>query len=155
MNFALFANHIKMSRHFFFFLFLLSATFTQAQTVNDTIPLDPTYKSTLLVFEGSDWCGNCKRLKNNILQDSIFLHSLQKEQIKIELIDFPQRKKLSKETLEYNAAIAEKYDFQGIFPTLVLAGAYGDTYKIIYYNNENLAEFLALILAKQQTLLHE
>ena len=144
-----------MSPYFYSILFLFSGTIAQVQTTDNTASVDSIFPATLFIFEGSDWCSNCKRLKNNILQDSSFLYALQKQQIKIESIDFPQRKKLSKETLEYNAAIAEKYDFQGIFPTLVLAEIGGETYEVIYYNNESHSELLSIILAKQQTLLHE
>ena len=50
-----------------------------------------------------------------------FLKTMENHNISIEIIDFPQRKKQSPELIKRNESIAETFDFQGIFPTLVLS----------------------------------
>lgn len=90
---------------------------------------NPSYK--LFIFEGSDWCTNCFRLKKYILSDSVFKAHLKSKSISSEMIDFPQRKKQKKEEVEYNKAIAEKYTFPGVFPYLILTKENcSDFYKI-------------------------
>ena len=37
--------------------------------------------------------------------------------IEIRIVDFPQRKKLDPSILKYNQAIADKYHFEGIYPS--------------------------------------
>jgi len=54
------------------------------------------------------------------LSDKAFIEFSQKNEIEIERIDFPQRTKQTKETERYNAEMAEKYQFDGIFPTVIL-----------------------------------
>lgn len=103
----------------------------------------------LIVFEGSDWCARCRNLEQSVLSDTTFLHQLDRNSIRIEIIDFPQRKKLSGETKEYNQAVAEKYAFDGSFPTLILTRTDTIIYRRITYSNESTAEILAQInLAK-------
>ena len=71
--------------------------------------------AVLYVFTGSDWCADCRRLKKNVLSDSVFIASMERNKIKIEIIDFPQRIKLSPEVVKHNEAVAETFGFQGIF----------------------------------------
>lgn len=82
-------------------------------------------KRQLIVFEGSDWCAKCIRLNREVLNDSSFIAFAQKENIDVIHVDFPQRKKLSTEVEKANTALAEKYRFQGSFPTLILTDGDG------------------------------
>lgn len=82
--------------------------------------LDPKPQYKLVVFQGSDWCSNCIKLENNILSDSDFIQYLEKNNITLDRIDFPRWIKQSKEVIEKNNAIAEQYDFDGNFPTIIL-----------------------------------
>gem|GEM_PF-6400547 len=77
-------------------------------------------KTQLIVFEGSDWCAKCIRLNKEVLNDSSFVAFAQKEGFEVIHIDFPQRKRLSRETEQANGAMAERYGFQGTFPSLIL-----------------------------------
>lgn len=104
-----------------------------------TRALPPLYK--LYVFEGSDWCTNCKRLDKNVLSQSAFQDFLQAQKIELVLVDFPQRKKLSKEQRETNEKIAEKFAFEGAYPTLVLEKTEGLAYTKLAYQNEAIGEF--------------
>ena len=95
-------------------LILLFVSLFNFATVEDS----PNFK--LIVFEGSDWCVNCIQLEKNILSDAVFIEYSQTKEIEIERIDFPQRKKQDKEIEKYNAEMAEKYEFDGTFPTVIL-----------------------------------
>ncbi|MES2616535.1 MAG: thioredoxin family protein [Bacteroidota bacterium] len=111
-------------------------------------------KITLYVFTGSDWCANCKRLEKNILTDSVFLSSIDSLKIAIVFIDFPQRKKQSQETIQNNTLLAERFDFNGTFPTLVLSSPTTSNFLSFYYKDENTLTFIRLIIAKSK-LLHD
>ncbi len=99
----------------------------------------------LFIFEGSDWCTNCARLEKKILTDSAFQQQINLLDIKLERIDFPQRKKLPPEVKEHNNRIAEKFEFDGSFPTLIIARLDNNQYRRIYYQNENVEEMLSMI----------
>lgn len=91
----------------------------------------------LIIFEGSDWCLNCRRLEKRIISDSVFINFLKSNKIVLERIDFPQRKKLSHQQVQYNEEIAKRYGFRGVFPTLVLSKSDTLKYKRIFYNKES------------------
>lgn len=109
-------------------------------------------KATLLVFEGSDWCGNCRQLKKKVLSDTSFINQMKENQVVIELVDFPQRKKLAPDLVEKNASLAEKYQFDGVFPTLIIARQDTFSYAKIQYQNEQAATTADIILAKLDAL---
>jgi len=106
----------------------------------------------LYVFEGSDWCTNCARLEKKILNDSAFQQQINLLDIKLERIDFPQRKKLPSDVKEHNDRIAEKFEFDGVFPTLIIARQDTTQYRRIYYQNENVEEMLSMIKDNLQKL---
>ena len=97
--------------------------------------------SMLLIFTGSDWCPNCRRLENNILKDSVFI-IYARERLSIEFADFPQHKKLEKSERERNIALAEKYKFKGIYPTILLLDSTGNLQAEISYRNQSSSEFI-------------
>ena len=111
-------------------------------------------KAVLYVFEGSDWCTNCARLEKNVLADASFLDQINLLDIRIERIDFPQRKNLPEEIREHNIQVAEKYAFDGIYPGLVIARTDSDRYLRIRYINETVDEMLVLI-RENLSLLYE
>jgi thioredoxin-related protein len=122
---------------------------------NKSIPLDSSKSTTILyVFSGSDWCSNCIRFKKTVLTDSLFIQTMSSNQIRIEIIDFPQRTKQSAETIEYNRRISEKFGFDGTFPSFVLYDSNQKQFKTFRYQNEGVSAFCDLILA-QNKLLHE
>lgn len=110
---------------------------------------NPEYK--LIVFEGSDWCVNCIRFEKTILSDALFINYTNRNHIEIERIDFPQHKKLSKSQIEYNTSVAEKYAFEGLFPTIILAKTGVKRIIKIDYNNQNSEELISLIQIKIQS----
>ena len=106
----------------------------------------------LIVFEGSDWCSNCRRLEKEILAKDDFMQFLNQHNIEIQRIDFPQRKKLSEEEKKYNASMAEKYAFSGVYPTLFLSRADTFKYEKVAYINQSVDEFTSQIAQKIEQL---
>jgi len=81
-------------------------------------------KSLLIDFTGSDWCGWCIKLNEEVFQKDIFKQGVKDKFVLVEL-DFPQDKsKLSEATIKQNEQLSEKYAVQG-FPTIVLADEEG------------------------------
>ena len=101
----------------------------------------------LLVFEGSDWCANCRRLNKKVLSTSVIQDFLDKKSITLQKVDFPQRKKLADSILQQNKALAERYGFRGEFPTVMLVHSTSDVSKRIPYRNESPEEFIDLLNA--------
>lgn len=110
--------------------------------------------AVLYVFEGSDWCTNCARFEKRILVDQSFQSRIGLLNIKLERIDFPQRKKLPVESRKQNDRVAEKFGFDGVFPSLIIVRPDNEMYRRIYYKNENVDEILRLIM-ENLALLYE
>jgi len=72
----------------------------------------------LIDFTGSDWCGWCVRLHQEILETKTFQDYARTSLVLLE-IDLPRQKKLTPELLRQNQSLAEKYKVDG-FPTVVL-----------------------------------
>ena len=68
-------------------------------------------------------------------------------------IDFPQKKKLDEQTTAHNAMIAEKYNFNGIFPTLILVHNESVRQTELSYANEDVETFIAKV-EMEKTELH-
>lgn len=81
-------------------------------------------KSLLIDFTGSDWCGWCIKLNEEVFQHDPFKEGVKDKFVLVEL-DYPKDKsKLSEETQKQNAELQTKYAIQG-FPTILLADATG------------------------------
>ena len=102
---------------------------------------------TLVVFEGSDWCVYCEKFNKDILSDKAFTDYLEKNDIQVVKVDFPQRIKQTKEVKERNRMYAERYNFEGIFPTLVITGK--DNYRKLYYKTGMQAEEVIALIDDQ------
>ena len=79
------------------------------------------HKYILLNFSGSDWCGPCIRMKDEIFETTEFKNYADSNLVLINA-DFPRAKKnqLGKEQQAKNDKLAEKYDPDGSFPFTVL-----------------------------------
>lgn len=110
------------------------------------------YKYQLVVFEGSDWCMNCRRLEKNILSVSKTVNFLEKKKIEILRVDFPQRKKMSNKQERKNESLAEQFEFSGKYPELVLAKKDGSNYRKIVYDNLSVLEFMTIITMELEAL---
>lgn len=78
----------------------------------------------LVNFSGSDWCGWCIRLDNEVLDKEEF-KAYAEDSLVLFLADFPRRTKLPEAVERQNRALLERYGVQG-FPTLLLLNASGD-----------------------------
>ena len=84
------------------------------------------HRHILLNFSGSDWCGPCMRLHNEIFESEVFT-KMADSQLVLVNADFPRKKKnqLSAQQQEINNSLADKYNSQGKFPYTVLLDADG------------------------------
>lgn len=107
-------------------------------------PSEIDAKKTLVVFEGSDWCAYCHKFDKKILKDPLFQDYLNEKNIELLRVDFPQRKKLTKEQIKFNNEIAEKFNFKGIFPTIIISN--GNIHRELSYNSDiDLKSFIEQI----------
>jgi thioredoxin-related protein len=81
-------------------------------------------KDLLLDFTGSDWCGWCIKLNEEVFSKEPFKTGVKDSFVLVE-VDFPKDKsKLSEETQKQNKELGEKYRVQG-YPSIVLCDAEG------------------------------
>ncbi len=80
-------------------------------------------KKVLVVFTGSDWCGPCIALKNNVLSTQAFADYAKDKYVLVEL-DFPRKKQQEAALKAANEQTAQKYDV-GAFPTLLVLNPQG------------------------------
>ena len=84
-------------------------------------------KDLFIDFTGSDWCGWCIKLNEEVFQHDPFKTGVADNFILVEL-DYPRDKsKLSKETIQQNEELREVYQIQG-YPTILLTDAEGRPY---------------------------
>lgn len=81
-------------------------------------------KAMLVDFTGSDWCGWCIKLVDEVFKHDEFKKGVADKYVLVEL-DFPRDKsKLSEETQKQNAELQKKYGVRG-FPTILLLDSNG------------------------------
>jgi len=84
-------------------------------------------KDLLIDFTGSDWCGWCIKLKEEVFSQQAFKDGVKDKFVLVEL-DYPKDKsKLSEKTIQQNEELGKKYGVQG-YPTILLADAAGKPY---------------------------
>lgn len=120
-------------------------TLVQAQTTTNQVDAirwaKEKDKAILLVFSGSDWCQPCIRFDKNVLQDQLF-QSYAEENLVILKCDFPQRIKLSKETLQQNERLAERFNPKGAFPKLILLDHKFEPLSTLNYKSQATSQFI-------------
>lgn len=77
-----------------------------------------TGKHLFVSFSGSDWCHWCIKMDKEIFATEAFKNFAQHNLVAV-MIDFPKRKKLSKELQNRNDALARQFAVRG-FPTIVI-----------------------------------
>jgi len=80
-------------------------------------------KLVLLDFTGSDWCGWCIKLKQEVFDLKEFKDYADKNLVLVE-VDFPRKKQLSAEQKKANSALQEKYKIEG-YPTIIVLNGEG------------------------------
>ena len=79
-------------------------------------------KDLLIDFTGSDWCGWCIKLNNEVFQHDPFKKGVADKFVLVEL-DYPRDKsKLDEKTIKQNDELKSTYEPQG-FPTILLTNA--------------------------------
>jgi thioredoxin-related protein len=79
-------------------------------------------KPLLLFFTGSDWCGWCIKLQNEVLKTADFKKWAAENVVLVEL-DFPRKNLQTPEMQNQNNQILQAFGVQG-FPTIHLAKAF-------------------------------
>ena len=97
-------------------------------------------RDLLLDFTGSDWCGWCIKLQEEVFGKDAFKLEAPKHFVLVE-IDFPQEKELSAAMKAQNEKLQEQYHVEG-FPSVVLADAEGRPYAVTGYEEGGAAKFL-------------
>jgi len=108
--------------------FLAGAFATQAQElkwytdVKEAITVSNNKKKPMLMFfTGSDWCGWCIRLQNEVLKTEEFKKWASDNVILVEL-DYPQRTPQTPELKTQNNELQQAFGIQG-FPTVFFTSA--------------------------------
>ena len=88
------------------------------------------HRHILLNFSGSDWCGPCIRMHNEIFESDVFKKMSDSDLVLVNA-DFPRKKKnqLTSHQQEINNAMADQYNSQGKFPYILLLDANGKVLK--------------------------
>jgi len=81
-------------------------------------------KPILMFFTGSDWCGWCKKLHEDVLDKKEFQDFAKENVILLEL-DFPNSKPQSDALKKQNKELGDKFDVDG-YPTMVLVASDGE-----------------------------
>jgi len=105
-------------------------------------------KPLLLNFTGTDWCGWCIRLDQEVFSQPDFKAYAEKELVLVEL-DFPRKGKQSAQIKAQNEALAQKYQVRG-FPTILLLSSPGELIEKTGYRKggaESYVEHIKQILA--------
>jgi thioredoxin-related protein len=77
----------------------------------------------LLDFTGSDWCGYCIKLDEEVFSKPSFKKFAKENLVLVEL-DYPRGKNLPKKTKEQNDSLKSKYGISG-YPTIILLDSDG------------------------------
>lgn len=110
-------------------------------------------KDLLVNFTGSDWCGWCIKLVDEVFQHESFKQGVADKFVLVD-IDFPRDKtKLDQATQQQNEMLQEKYSIQG-FPTILLLDSEGLPYAQTGYQAGGPEKYLThldnLIMIKDQ-----
>jgi thioredoxin-related protein len=99
-------------------------------------------KDLLIDFTGSDWCGWCIKLNDEVFKHDAFKNGVKDSFVLVEL-DFPKDKsKLSEELQNKNKELSKKYAVRG-FPTILLTDADGRPYASTGYQQGGPEKYVA------------
>ena len=99
-----------------------------------------TRKPIMIIFSGSDWCGWCVKLDNEVFSKKEF-QNWAKDHLVVYLADFPRSKKIPPAQKAQNDQLARKYRIQG-FPTVLLVNAKGDVIARTGYRRGGPAKYV-------------
>lgn len=114
---------MKLSR---LFILLVALTFSHSAwaqeatwytDVNKAIELSQKQKKPIMLFfTGSDWCGWCIKLQNEVFKQEAFVKWANQNVILVEL-DYPRRKSLDPQMQQQNAQMQQLFQVRG-YPTV-------------------------------------
>lgn len=117
-----------MKKFYLIALFFIGAISSQAQElkwytdVREAITVSNTaHKPMLMFFTGSDWCGWCIRLQNEVLNTAEFKKWAADNVVLVEL-DYPRRTPQTPELKNQNNELQQAFGIQG-FPTIYFTSA--------------------------------
>ncbi len=97
-------------------------------------------KDLLVDFTGSDWCGWCIRLKDEVFKHDAFKKAAPEKFVLVEL-DFPKSIQQDEKIKAQNQKLQQEYAIQG-FPTILLMDAEGKPYAKTGYQKGGPDEYL-------------
>jgi len=100
-------------------------------------------KYVLVDFSGSDWCGWCIKLDEEVFSQPEFI-DYAKENLICVLLDFPRSKELPAAQKAANEALARRYRVQG-FPTVLILNPDGKVIERDGYQRGGAANYVAFI----------
>ena len=100
-------------------------------------------KPLLLDFTGSDWCGWCIKLDEEVFSQKEFKEFAADNLVLVEL-DFPRDKEQSEDLKAQNKALAEKYGIRG-FPTILVLSSKGELIEKTGYQRGGSEAYVAHI----------
>lgn len=98
-------------------------------------------KDLLLDFTGSDWCGWCIKLREEVFDTEAFKNQAFDDFVMVE-VDFPNDVPQTDEVKAQNAELGQKFNVQG-YPTIILADATGKPYAQTGYQPGGADSYLA------------
>jgi len=98
-------------------------------------------KNVLLDFTGSDWCGWCIRLNDEVFSKEEFKKYAKDNLVLVE-VDFPQGKRLPKKVKEQNDKLQKDHGVRG-FPTIVVLDPEGKKLGQLGYMEGGPKNFIA------------
>jgi len=110
---------------------LLPGSLTWLTKLDDAKQLAKAKHEFILVnFSGSDWCGPCIKMHNDIFESDVFQQYADSHLVLVNA-DFPRLKKnqLAPYQQKVNDALADKYNPKGIFPYTLLLDSGGHVLK--------------------------
>jgi len=114
-----------------------------------------TNKDILIDFTGSDWCGWCIKLHDEVFGTEKWNQEIPKKYVLV-VLDFPKNKELSKEQKEYNDKLSREYGING-YPTVILLDSAGRLYARTGYQKGGVDNYLTHLeeLAKQKQTIND
>lgn len=107
-------------------------------------------KPVFVKFTGSDWCGWCIRMDEEILETAAFQSYASENLVRV-YADFPRGKPQTDALAEQNRTLAERFGIQG-FPTVIVLDSSGQQIGQLGYMRggpEPFLEALKALLAKR------
>jgi thioredoxin-related protein len=98
-------------------------------------------KLVLLDFTGSDWCGWCMKLKQEVFSQPEFKNYATKNLVLVE-VDFPRAKEQAVSVRMQNEELASQYGIQG-FPTIIVLSGHGKKVGELHYMEGGPTAFIA------------